>query len=139
MKCISLWQPWATLVVLGAKKIETRHWYTPVRGRVAIHAAKRWTRDERDIAECRLFREHLRAWDRPLPLGAIVGTVSLETCVRITADNTPDTPERHFGNYEPGRYAWFLSEPVLFHEPIPTRGHQGWFDVELPPQEPPHA
>lgn len=40
MKLITLWDPWATLMALSAKKIETRHWKTDFRGPVAIHAAK---------------------------------------------------------------------------------------------------
>jgi hypothetical protein len=42
IKCISLWQPWASLVAVGAKRIETRGWATAYRGRLGIHAAKRW-------------------------------------------------------------------------------------------------
>jgi hypothetical protein len=45
MKCISLHQPWASLVVVGAKRYETRHWSTAVRGQILIHAAKKWNRD----------------------------------------------------------------------------------------------
>jgi len=41
MKALTLTQPWATLVAIGAKKIETRSWSTPYRGPLAIHAAKR--------------------------------------------------------------------------------------------------
>lgn len=40
MKAISLTQPWATLVAIGAKTIETRSWATSYRGPLAIHAAK---------------------------------------------------------------------------------------------------
>lgn len=40
MKTISLWQPWASLVAIKAKRIETRSWYTSYRGPLAIHAAK---------------------------------------------------------------------------------------------------
>lgn len=42
MKAISLWQPWASLVAVGAKKIETRSWATKYRGSLAIHATKKW-------------------------------------------------------------------------------------------------
>lgn len=45
MKCISLWQPWAHLMAIGAKKIETRSWATKYRGLLAIHASKKWTRE----------------------------------------------------------------------------------------------
>jgi hypothetical protein len=41
MKAISLLQPWATLVALGAKRIETRSWSTDYRGPLAIHASSR--------------------------------------------------------------------------------------------------
>lgn len=39
MKVITLTQPWATLVAIGAKRIETRSWATRYRGPLAIHAA----------------------------------------------------------------------------------------------------
>lgn len=41
MKTLTLWQPWATLVALLVKLVETRSWATSYRGPVAIHAAKR--------------------------------------------------------------------------------------------------
>src|SRR5262245_40552891 len=40
MKALTLTQPWATLVAIGAKRIETRSWNTNYRGPLAIHAAK---------------------------------------------------------------------------------------------------
>lgn len=42
MKALTLTQPWATLIAIGAKKIETRSWPAPstVKGLLAIHAAK---------------------------------------------------------------------------------------------------
>jgi activating signal cointegrator 1 len=40
MKAISICQPWATLIVIGAKRFETRSWKTDYRGILAIHASK---------------------------------------------------------------------------------------------------
>lgn len=40
-RVLTLWQPWASLVASGTKRIETRSWQTPHRGPVIIHAAKR--------------------------------------------------------------------------------------------------
>lgn len=40
MKCLSLWQPWASFIAWELKPTETRAWYTSYRGPVAIHAAK---------------------------------------------------------------------------------------------------
>ena len=39
MKCLSVRQPFATLIVTGHKKIETRRWVTGHRGRLLIHAS----------------------------------------------------------------------------------------------------
>ena len=49
MKAITLWQPWATLMAIGAKTIETRPrtawWAKNHRGPLLIHAAKSWNWD----------------------------------------------------------------------------------------------
>lgn len=39
MKAITIWQPWATLIAIGAKQYETRSWKTDYRGKIAIHTA----------------------------------------------------------------------------------------------------
>lgn len=41
MKALTLHQPWASLVAIGVKTIETRSWPTSYRGPLAIHAAAR--------------------------------------------------------------------------------------------------
>lgn len=162
MKCISLWQPWATLIAIGAKKIETRHWKTDVRGRVAIHAAKRWTRDQKKLCCGGLtplagyqssIYIHNAVYGAGLfndghlicpPLGAIVAVGDLVDCKFITSAMSPPAfpgdwetrssmlpppePERSFGNYECGRYAWIFQN-VRAIEPIPFVGKQGWFEV----------
>ena len=38
MKAVTLYQPYASLVAIGAKKFETRSWKTSYRGPLAIHA-----------------------------------------------------------------------------------------------------
>jgi hypothetical protein len=40
MKAITILQPWASIIVYGAKHIETRSWATKYRGKIVIHAAK---------------------------------------------------------------------------------------------------
>jgi len=44
MKAISLCQPWADLIALGYKTVETRYWATKYRGPLLICAAKRHDR-----------------------------------------------------------------------------------------------
>lgn len=42
MKALTIRQPWASLISLGVKRIETRSWSTSFRGPLAIHAGKAW-------------------------------------------------------------------------------------------------
>ena len=47
MKALTIWQPWATLIAIGAKPYEFRGWVPPksIRGqRIAIHAGARTVR-----------------------------------------------------------------------------------------------
>ena len=51
-KVLTLWQPWATLLVHGIKKIETRPkatTWTKEKGIYLIHAAQRWDRQQYEI------------------------------------------------------------------------------------------
>ena len=93
MKAITLWQPWASLIALGVKTIETRSWPAPkalIGGRIAIHAAKR---QPVEVGTRRLCSGGTAMWDYAhphsdpvdLPLGAVVATATLADCVPITA------------------------------------------------------
>lgn len=133
IKAISLWQPWASLVIVGAKRIETRSWRTDYTGPFAIHAAKRYQEDERELTTCEPFCDALCPFfgcepeDLPavLPLGAVLGTVTLTGC-RPTSSLLPSLSawERAFGDYSLGRYGWLMEDVQAFKEPIPARGMQ---------------
>lgn len=143
VKAISLWQPWALLCVLGLKQYETRHWSTAFRGTLVIHAAKRWTYEEEayllrfiDLYRLQSYAPLIalqRAGKQSRWLGAALGTVQL-TAIYRTELLVPkiSEQERAFGNYEAGRYAWRLENPVLFAEPLPYRGEQGMWTWQLP-------
>ena len=153
MKALTLTQPWASLVAIGAKANETRSWKTDYRGLVAIHAAKGWTRGDRDLCyEAPFFavlRGRLGAPDFDpsyLPFGAVVAVATLADCVRIAIGANDDAllttdPERRlsshsdeyaFGNYDPGRFAWLLADVVRLKTPIPCKGALGLWT--LPPE-----
>ena len=151
MKAISLWQPWATLMAIGAKTIETRGRPTQYRGPIAIHAAKRLTRDEIGLCHEQPFASALRAGGyetvRELPLGALVCVVTLVDCIQIPEGTPaqgklfgdgvlvrgvtlpPDGDELAFGNYAPGRYAWITRDLRKLSDPVPWPGKQWLFDV----------
>ncbi len=132
MKCLSLWQPWASWMAWGVKHIETRSWGTSYRGPLLIHAAK----TEKGCAEFFNTPELLALWQKydkgpdDLPFGAIIGMVELVDC-RYTTVLRPGLTETEqlLGNYEPGRFGWVTQNPVEFLTPIPYRGMQGLFDV----------
>lgn len=134
MKCLSLWQPWATLIAIGAKQYETRHWSTNYRGPLLIHAAK--TEEEAGICFTPFFREALKAADyhrfSELPLGQVVAMVELIDVVRVeTVRDQLSEAEKAFGNYADGRYAWQLGH-ISRVENAPLRGMQGLFDADMP-------
>lgn len=123
LRGLSLHQPWASLVAVGAKRVETRSWSTPYRGLLAIHATKLFpwygletlmegylsesgevVSSGRDREVGRLMREaigpHYR-YPKFLPLGAIVAVAEL---IRIV-------PTEHF--------VW-TDGPLLREFPTPT-------------------
>ena len=151
MKALSLWQPWASAIALGAKRIETRGWCTLYRGPLAIHAAKRCVKSELyDLLEDERW---MGALDRPiydctpwtwLPFGSIVAVARLTSCLGVelfraedlderrspswAGDHSHDWCERDMGDFCPGRFGWVLTD-VRAVKPIPWRGAQGLFDV----------
>lgn len=138
IRMLSLWQPWASLVAAGVKRVETRHWSTPYRGLIAIHAAKR----KIDADGMDLIRRVSPSIDI-YPYGGIIAIARLVDCsvmasrgenpVYCYTTTQPDASQKFFptaieemcGNWTAGRYAWFLDEVVAFKTPIYVRGKQG--------------
>lgn len=182
MKALTIRQPWATLIALGVKTIETRSWRAPkalIGQRIAIHAGatrgsvfnvlKAAVRDlDSDaIALCNaLYALDIEPID--LPLGAIVATATLADCVPMVSwsplngpaawaahmipcegserllllrdaemgaealridgplpaeiDATDQLP---LGDFQPGRWAWMLTDIDQLLDPIPATGKQG--------------
>ena len=140
MKALTLTQPWATLVAIGAKRIETRSWSTAFRGPIAIHAAKGFPRDARDYVMIEPFRSALSvASYLQLPVGAIVGIGLLvdvlpteaRGCLSGIFDDYPELDterERAFGDYSENRFGWVMEDVVPLPNPIPAKGALGLWD-----------
>ena len=118
MKTLSLTQPWASLVVSGAKRYETRSWRTNYRGPLAIHAAVSMP----PAAVAAALRFGLEPGS--LPRGAVLGEVVLADC-QPTDEVRVGDQERAYGDYSAGRYAWRLSAPKAYKRPRPARGSLG--------------
>jgi hypothetical protein len=165
MKALTLTQPWATLIAIEAKRIETRSWPTKFRGRIAVHAAIKFPREAAALCFQEPFKSALEAAGSPmkqfgipnlLPVGAIIAICTLVDCIKVDKlppsygarvvkvdnrtdyymveypDIPPGEPERSFGDYSPGRYAWLLTDVYRLAEPIPARGALGLWEWEPP-------
>jgi hypothetical protein len=139
IRSITLTQPWASLMEVGAKRNETRSWKTDYRGPLAIHAAKGLAgMSERGLWElCRQepFRTALARGGYTavslLPRGAFVATCELVDCVR-TEDIVDSLSEEElaFGDYSPGRWTWITTKTKKLWTPIPARGALGLWSVD---------
>lgn len=129
MKAFSIRQPWAYLICHGWKDIENRNWATNYRGRIYIHASKRWDsypRDFRDLQE--IAKDDHDLLDvlvqicgfnkRNISLGAIIGEVDIIDCV--TESKSP---------WFVGKYGFVLANPVFYKNPIPCKGKLRFFEL----------
>lgn len=137
MRCITLTQPWATLIAVGAKRFETRSWRTDYRGPLAIHAAKGLSgMSNSEFARIIAQGEFLRALHSAgyglisdLPFGAIIAVVELVDCVPTEQVQVSDR-ERGFGDFSPNRYAWKLENVRPLARPISTPGRLGLWEFD---------
>lgn len=152
MKVLSVLQPWATLIVMGAKKIETRSWNTKYRGPLLIHASQKLTKQQMLLGQefNRKYGAGLGFID-DLPLGAIIGQVNIvETASTnnllpnlfnepaITGDSDYSflhltEQEIAFGDYSGNRFGWLLADPFQFETPIPVKGNLGLWEYDFKP------
>jgi len=141
MKCISILQPWASLVVTkdpktgkAYKQIETRSWNTKHRGPLLIHASKRKIPVGVIEASEWVVKYGIPAYqEEAYPTSAIIGMVNLvDTFPMETAGSVfqkmsdigikDQDQELAFGDYSADRYGWLLSDPIMFKNPIPCKG-----------------
>lgn len=124
MKALSLKQPWAWLVVEGGKDIENRKWGTRYRGKVLIHASKKW-----DVEGARCL--YIKACKGEIPIreipmrddpriiyGAILGSVDIIDCV-IKSESP----------WFFGPYGFVLTNAIKAEEIIFYKGRLGLFEV----------
>ena len=107
MKCLSVRQPWASLIIHDMKRVEFRTWATPHRGPLLIHAGKA----RPDADGCREWQ----ADPDGLPLGALLGVAEL-------VDVTPEAG---------GGYGWIVARPLVFTSPVPAVGRLRLWEPDL--------
>jgi len=130
---ISLWQPYASLVVDRLKSIETRRSSTTFRGRFVVCATKA-------LAPSKLYKDALArllaAGENPdaytpknVQRGVILGIVDLVNCRPMTEEDEPKAWVSRFTDEGELRWAWALSPHVVRLKPVPVQGRQFWFRV----------
>ncbi len=125
MKCISVSQPFAELIITGKKTIELRKWNTNFRGEILIHAPLKIR-----IKDCKRLKINQR-----FVTGAIVGKVELYDVKKYnSAKEIREDKEFHLASkyIHEKTFGFFLKNPKQFRIPIPWKGQLGLFDVELP-------
>lgn len=122
MKVLSIKEPWASLIMNGTKKIETRSWKTKYRGEIYIHAS---------LSKAKITKPEVYELikDMNFKCGYIICKCNLVDCIYMTDEYVNDMKTNHFeeyicGHYEVGRYAWIV-EDVKVIEPIESKGKLG--------------
>jgi len=121
---LSLWQPWAWLVVNGYKLIENRPWHTYVRGTILIHASQTF-----DVQAYLHMTDHpdnyvrkaVEAMSEQIDTirrtrGVIIGQVDIVGCV--AESKSP---------WFTGPWGFVLANPKAYPDPTPCRGYQRFF------------
>jgi hypothetical protein len=147
MKALTLWQPWASLIIAGAKPYEFRSWPAPVSligQRIAIHAGARTVKPD-EVRALLLGMRASQCSEHPrrhsglrteiavpilegtmarLPLSSILGTAILgEPTKNPIVDGhhlVADSDRTDHLNW-----GWPLTDIERFEPPIPARGAQG--------------
>lgn len=149
MKALTIWQPWASLIIAGAKPWEWRGWAPPPRlvgQRLAIHAGARPVKLQEiaalvvDIRQGEsslienaaielLDRIHHSQW----PRSSILGTALLgEPITAQTWATEHLKPGYDSSRIDFHKFAWPLSDIERFEPPIPARGAQGLWEWNRP-------
>lgn len=155
LKVLSIRQPYASLVAIGAKVVETRSRRTSHRGLVGIHASRTFTGAERALVNRSPFHGALFAadpeqvafgLDSTLPRGQVIAVAELVDCIPseqlvrlfnkhprpcLRYGDGPDEfvratrHEQWFGNYAPERFGWVLNGVQRLENPVDAKGQLG--------------
>lgn len=124
--CLSMHQPWASLLVMGIKRVEGRVWYTAHRGRLWIAAtAKQPT--EHDIKAVEgmyrmLYGDQNMTFPKHYPVSCLLGCVDIVDCL-AQEDYREEFPE---GESE-SPFVFICENPQHLAVKFPVKGqHKIW-------------
>lgn len=126
MKALTIWQPWAGLIIAGLKPIENRSWgpkCIQIGERFCIHAGK----DQEEVSQFVMDEVTKIALKGVWHNGAILGTVVFDGVVK-DPEQLSDNERKWFS----GPMAWRLKDPVMFKVPIRCKGAIGLWELPAP-------
>lgn len=125
--CLSMHQPWASLLVRGVKRVEGRSWYTSHRGRLWIAAAAKKPTPQ-EVAEVEDMYRHIYrgepAFPQDYPTGCLLGCVHLTDCLSQESfrEHFPDVREE-----SASPFVFICSAPHELLVKFPMKGkHKIW-------------
>ena len=123
MKVLTIQEPYATFIMQGMKKIETRSWKTKYRGEIYIHAgkSKKFLKRIHNNKVLKLLE------NIDLNYGNIICKAELIDCVYMTKAfidkvKSENNYEYILGEYAVGRYAWILQNVQKLNQKIHAKG-----------------
>jgi hypothetical protein len=123
MKCLSLRQPYAELLVTGKKTIEIRTWNTKFRGEFLIHASKKI-----DKKACEKYKMDPNS----LITGAVLGKANLYD-VKFYKNRNSFLLDVHKHlaaiKFTRPKYGFLIKKARKFRSPLPMPGKLGFFYV----------
>ena len=125
MKCLSICQPFAELIIQNKKTIELRKWNTNFRGEFLVHAPIKIRK--KDCKKLKI-KENLTT-------GAIIGKVELYDVKKYESlKEIQEDSNQHFSTkkFQKKTFGFILKNSKPLRIPIPWKGQLGFFDVELP-------
>ncbi len=125
LKCLSVSQPFADLIISGKKIIELRNWNTNFRGEFLIHAPIKIR-----INDCSRLKIK-----KKLVTGAIVGKVELYDVKKYDLIKEIKKDQKfHFSSkkFNGKTFGFMLKNSKSLRIPIPWKGQLGFFNVDLP-------
>ena len=127
MKCLSISQPFANLIIQGKKTIELRRWNTNFRGEFLIHSPLKIRNDD-----CK----RLKINKKQLIIGAIIGKAELYAVKKYkTISDLKKDSKKHLASkkFQNNKYGFCLKNIKSFKIPIPAKGKLGFFEIKLKP------
>jgi predicted transcriptional regulator len=122
MKVLSITEPYATLIMSGVKKIETRSWKANYRGELYIHASS--TKPKKEVLENHKIMDLIK--NEELNYGYIICKANLVDCVYMDDEFIKKIKNNNnefiCGIYEEGRYAWILEDVTVLDKKIKAKG-----------------